>query len=242
MSLGRLLGRWLTAPSRVERLGRWLAAYARLVWKKGRWEVIGQARAAEFWETGQPVIIAFWHGRLFLLPFAWATARPVAALVSSHQDGAVVSALLRELGVDSIRGSTNRGGASALRAMVRAARSGVSIAMAPDGPRGPRMRASDGIVALSRLVDAPILPVAISVERGRFFGSWDRFMLPLVGGRGTVIWGEAVQPAASADPAALEAVRRRLEDSLIALTRQADERCGRVPVEPELAEPDIARA
>jgi hypothetical protein len=63
-------------------------------------------------------------------------------------------------------------------------------------------------------------------------GSWDRFLLPLPFGRGVAIWGEPITVPADADDAELERLRRQVEDTLIALTAEADRQCGQDTVQP----------
>ncbi len=95
------------------------------------------------------------------------------------------------------------------------------------------MRASDGIVQLARLAGVPVLPLTVSVARRRVLRTWDRFLVPLPFSRGVFVWGEPIAVPRDADPAILEARRREIEDRLIALTADADRRCGQPPVAPD---------
>ena len=85
---------------------------------------------------GAPILYALWHGDMLPLLVAHAGER-AALLVSSHRDGEIIARVARAFGYDAIRGSTSRGAAGALRAIVRTLREGGSIAVTPDGPRGP---------------------------------------------------------------------------------------------------------
>ena len=80
-------------------------------------------------------------------------------------------------GVDSIAGSTSRGGTAALRTMLKRLRAGDCVGITPDGPRGPAMRASTGIVNIARLARAPIVPITYATSRRRVLATWDRFHL-----------------------------------------------------------------
>jgi lysophospholipid acyltransferase (LPLAT)-like uncharacterized protein len=86
---------------------------------------------------------------------------------------------------------------------------------------------------LSIATGALIQPVTFSTARGRVLGSWDRFLLPWPFGRGVMIWGEPLTPPAGDDPVALERYLVAIEERLTAVTRRADELCGRVPVPPD---------
>ncbi len=112
-----------------------------------------------------PCILAIWHGRLFLVPLLKHGPKPLIALISSHRDGQLISKAAATYGVETAMGSTTRGGMRAARELIRFARAGHSLLMTPDGPRGPRMQASEGILDLARLTGLPILPVSLSASR-----------------------------------------------------------------------------
>jgi hypothetical protein len=116
--------------------------------------------------------------------------------------------------------------------MVKALKAGDCVGITPDGPRGPRMRASDGAVALARLSGVPIIPATFGAARGRVLQSWDRFLVAWPFGRGVIVWGDPIDVARDADAAALGAARLRVENALNAITAEADRLTGRVPVEP----------
>ncbi len=211
----------------------WLGAlYIRLCHASGRWRETNGDVPRRLWNAGQPFILCFWHGRLMMMPYCWDHRRPIHTLTSDHPDGRLIARTTAHFGLKTVTGSSSRGGASALRHMIRLIGEGNSVAIAPDGPRGPRMRAQDGIIGLARLAGVPIVPVSYSAVWCRLLGSWDRFVLALPFGGGVIVWGEAIAVPADADAATREAARRRLEDSLNAITDEADRLCGHPPVEP----------
>ena len=124
--------------------------------------------------------------------------------------------------------------------MLRILKDGGSIGITPDGPHGPRMRVSHGTIALAKLSGAPLLPTTFSSTKGKVFKSWDRFFLAGLFGRGVFLWGDPIYVPRDADAAEMERLRLVLEDSLNMLTRSADDRCGRTPVDPEADNPGKA--
>lgn len=222
--------RLLKAFSRSETVRRplcWAAAqYIRAVRYTGRWETVGGAVAADCWDRGEPFILAFWHGRILMMPYCWRRAQPIRMLISGHRDGQLIARTVSHFGIDTVAGSTTRGGSAALRTMLKSLKDGVSVGITPDGPHGPYMRASDGVVQLARLSGAKILPCTYAAARRRVIGSWDRFVLAWPFSRGVFIWGEPITVARDADDAALDAARLAVERSLNALTREADARMG----------------
>lgn len=213
-------------------LARAVAAYVGLVHASGRWRTVRADIPERFLATDTPAIAAFWHGRILMLPRAIPRGTPVHVLISLHADGRLIARAVERLGLATIAGSTGRGGAAAVRAMLAALGAGRYVAVTPDGPRGPRMRVASSVVALAHLAGVPIVPVAWSASRRWIAPSWDRFVVALPFARGVYVWGEPVAVPPEADAAALEAARRTLEDRLNALTAEADRLVGRAPVEP----------
>ena len=165
------------------------------------------------------VIYAFWHGHLLYLMYRY-RGSGVYILVSQSRDGEVLSRILRRFGLPTIRGSSSRGGRRSLSELVRLVRAGASAAFAPDGPRGPRHRAQSGVIALARLTEIPIIPVAVGARWKIEFQSWDRFLLPLPGSRVIVAYGEPVVVPSDADTELMEQKRQELEGKLLKLTEE----------------------
>jgi lysophospholipid acyltransferase (LPLAT)-like uncharacterized protein len=165
------------------------------------------------------VIYAFWHGHLLYLMYRY-RGSGVYILVSQSRDGELLSRLLQRFGLPTIRGSSSRGGRRSLLELVRLTRAGASAAIAPDGPRGPRHQAQSGIIALARLTEIPIMPVAVGARWKIEFQSWDRFLLPLPGSRVVVAYGEPVVVPSDADAELMEQQRQELEGKLLKLTEE----------------------
>ena len=224
----------LSRKPAVQALLAWLAAhYIRLVRATTRWQVEGRSHADALWDAGQPFILAFWHGRLLLMPACWRRGVAMNMLISHHPDGELIARTIAHFGLGATRGSSKKGGSEAVRALVKAARAGECLGFTPDGPRGPRMRAASGVVDVARLSGLPIVPVTLATRRRRVLGSWDRFCVAWPFGRGVILWGAPLSVPRDADADAREAARAALEDALNRLTAQADTRCGHTPVVPD---------
>lgn len=217
----------------VQSVLSWGAAnYVRLVRQTGRWEIIGEDIPDRLYGQGQPFIIAFWHGRLLMTAYAWKHVDKVHVLISGHRDGQLLSRMLQRFGAKIVVGSTQKGGAAAFVNLARLLRRGSVVCITPDGPRGPRMRASDGIVSLAKVGRVPILPMSYSASWRRQLSSWDRFLFPLPFGRGVIIWGQPIAAPEDTDEATIEAKRIEIERVLTDLTNRADEIMGRPFTEP----------
>jgi lysophospholipid acyltransferase (LPLAT)-like uncharacterized protein len=113
-------------------------------------------------------------------------------------------------------------------------RSGRTVGITPDGPRGPRMRASVGAVRLAQMAGADLVPVSASLSRAFHVGSWDRMIVPypIPCGRGAFLIGEPIAVPASASSAELDALRVELERSMNRLSDEADRLVGVPPIAP----------
>jgi hypothetical protein len=173
-----------------------------------------------------PWCLALRHGEQFGL-LAWPRRRPVVALVSRSRDGELLARALPRLGLAVVRGSSSRGGAEGLRAVVRRLRSGgVDAAFAVDGPRGPAGAVRPGALAAARAAGGHVVPLACAARPALVFArSWDRFELPLPFARVVVAVGEPIAPsrpdALGALAAELAALRRRARARLGARGRRA---------------------
>ena len=174
----------------------------------------------------EPSIMAFWHGRMVMMPFAY-RGRGACIMNSRHRDGQLISQAIRLLGIEVVRGSSTRGWVGGMRGLLAAHARGRDLVIVPDGPRGPRCRAKSGAIQLARVTGAPIYPVAYAASHARVLSrSWDWLCIPLPGARVTYVVGSAIQVARDATPAEVEAARVTLERSLNDAVRIADEDCG----------------
>jgi lysophospholipid acyltransferase (LPLAT)-like uncharacterized protein len=167
-----------------------------------------------------PFIVAMWHGQHFLTPVAQFSGARVSALISRHGDGQINAIVARSLGLELIRGSggsrekmQKRGGAAALREMLRTLASGSIVALTADVPKTSR-EVGEGIVTLARLSGRPIYPLAVVTTSRVDLDSWDKASVPLPFGRGAIVFGEPIRVARDADQAELEAARLAVESGL----------------------------
>ncbi|MBS4046977.1 MAG: lysophospholipid acyltransferase family protein [Alphaproteobacteria bacterium] len=214
-----------------------IAFYVRLVRNTTRWDIRGAEHPEAFWSENRPFILTFWHGRLLLIPPVWRRDRRMHMLISQHRDGELIARAMDPFGIGTVRGSAakagkkDKGGSGALRVMVRQLKLNEYAGFTPDGPRGPRMRASTGVIAAARLAKVPILPVTYAVKRRRVLNSWDRFILPWPFNRGVYLWGEPIDVHSDTTESPEQAALR-LETIMNGLCDEADRLCGHAPIAP----------
>lgn len=171
---------------------------------------------------GIPAIYVLWHGRL--LPCAYHYRHlGLGTVISRNRDGDYISGMIQRWGFHVIRGSSSRGAVGAQLAIVRALEEGRSVALTPDGPRGPRQKMKLGPLRAAQKAAVPLVPVAGAAAAGWYFGRWDRFLVPKPFTRAAVGLGEPLYLPRTASPDDLARSAILLENRLNALTRAVDE-------------------
>ena len=174
-------------------------------------------------------IYCVWHDQL-LIPIFGGKHRHTAALVSQNQDGSFVAAGLRSAGILPIRGSSNRGGAQALRQLIRESE-GKHIVMTPDGPRGPRRELSAGVVFLAAQSGRAIVPTTFTCERGWRFGvGWTDLLVPRPFSKVHLLTGEPIHIAPSLSN--LRADVARVQAAMLVMNARGNQLAG-LPPDPE---------
>lgn len=177
---------------------------------------------AERIESGQPFVVAMWHGdELGMVCFG--PFYRLAVMASQSKDGELLNYVLRRFGFATARGSSSRGGSSALRGLMRLARQGYSPVIAVDGPRGPVHKAKPGILELARVTGLPVFPCAMACSRHiPLHRSWDLTDLPMPFAKVLLCWGDPIVVSREGD-ARSAAMTQQLEDAINTCRRKARE-------------------
>lgn len=186
-----------------------------------RFEVQGAEHHEALVRAGQPFIYALWHGRLLPLCY-YHRNRGIVALISASKDGDYLADFLSSWGFNPVRGSSSRGGREALRQLVRLARAGNSLAITPDGPRGPMQKLKPGVLVTAQLAGVPILPLSGATDRGWWPGKWDRFLVPKPFARIKVRYEAPMRVPRDASESDLQHYADELEKQLNRMTAELD--------------------
>lgn len=169
-----------------------------------------------------PCIFIFWH-EYIVYPFYLRGNCQIAMLLSQHQDAEWLSEAARHMGFQTVRGSTNRGGVSAIRKLIERSRM-MNLAITPDGPRGPRRQLAPGAIFLASRLGIPLVPLGFGYDRPwRIRRAWDQFAIPRPYSRARAIIGPAIQVPAGLERDELETQRAHIESVLETITRAAEE-------------------
>ena len=206
-------------PDATQQAAAWAgAALLRVLFSTLRLRIDDQARHLVP-PPGQPVIYAFWHNRILAITAAFLRVYPrdrkgVLVLTSASKDGMWLGALAGRLGMGSVRGSSSRRGATAMRELIEKVELGHDIAITPDGPRGPRYKLGPGMIYLAQRARIPIIPIHARFGRHWRLDTWDGFSIPKPFSRIDVTLAPAVTVPVELGEAEFEAERRKIESLL----------------------------
>jgi len=166
-----------------------------------------------------PVIYTFWHNRILAITAAFRRCYPagrggVLVLTSASRDGMWLGEVASRLGMGSVRGSSSRRGAAAMRELLERVAAGYDIAITPDGPRGPKYCLGPGPVYLAQKAAISIIPVHARFRCALRLRTWDSFAIPLPFSRLDVTIDAPLELPPTADETAFEAQRQKIESVL----------------------------
>lgn len=160
-----------------------------------RWEKVGLSGKERWWADESPSILLFWHGRQLFIPWIYFNHRRkrgapgLTALISQHNDGRMVAEAMRFLGVDSVAGSSSRGGLRAIHQLIKTLKTNSHIAITPDGPKGPAQKLKNGAILVAQRSGTLMHPAAFAAEKYWQFSSWDKMIFPKPFSRAVFIKG-----------------------------------------------------
>ena len=220
----RLRKRWVRSFGRGT--AGWLGRAAlSLLARTWRTEFLNQENLDGAAKEGPGCFLSMWHGRMiFALPTY--ARRGWHVLVSLSGDGDISEKLLEANGYFVIRGSSSRGGARALREMLKVLDEGAVLFITPDGPRGPMHAMNPGLAFMARATGRKIVPLGFAADRAWHADSWDHFTIPKPFARDCVVYGEPVSVSREADDEAQEQATKLVQSRTLAAEREGFEHIG----------------
>lgn len=205
------------AKIRIKNLGKIVAWLIRVIGMTLRFEVEDRAGAFDNQRPGW--IWAFWHNRMFVIPYVheqWFAHIPGAILSSPSGDGQIIADACSHFGFEAARGSSSKPqkGLAALIMLAEKVNEGRDVGITPDGPRGPIYQIQPGIIKLAQLTGGTVVPVRVLYTRAIRFKTWDQFLLPLPFSRVKVIFEPTMTVPRKLTEEAFEAQRLSLEQTL----------------------------
>jgi lysophospholipid acyltransferase (LPLAT)-like uncharacterized protein len=165
-------------------------------------------------EYAQPVLWAFWHNTVFVMPYVrlkFFRHRRVVVLTSASKDGAVLESAVKVCDIGAVRGSSSRRAVAALVALRKAIKDGLDVCITPDGPRGPKYQLQAGIIKMAEATGAPLVPIRVEYRSTWRLKTWDAFRIPKPFSRVNIILEKPVEVASGLTEEAFEQTRETVE-------------------------------
>lgn len=172
-------------------------------------------------EADEKYVLAFWHGTM-LLPWHLNRQKNFAALISKSKDGDLLNKLLKRWRYNVIRGSSSAGGEIALGIMIDYAKNNSSIAITPDGPRGPAFKLKAGAVITAKKSGLPLILMGVGYKKKKLLKSWDAFQIPYFFTQANVIFSEPIFINSSLNYDETSEIIKKCENDLIMLQKEAE--------------------
>lgn len=165
-------------------------ALLRLTWRvreHGDKQLIHDCRKAN-----KPAVYAHWH-RDELVLVGYFAFRKIGILSSLSNDGTLMANTLTLLGYKVFRGSSSRGGARGLIALIKATKAGIQSGLAVDGPKGPIFEVKPGIVDLAERTGSPLVCLRTKADRAWYIPkAWNKSYLPKPFAKVDVYFADAI--------------------------------------------------
>ncbi|MCX8105988.1 MAG: lysophospholipid acyltransferase family protein [Ignavibacterium album] len=162
-----------------------------LLCKSLKIETVNQEVIEELRKRNQNFVLAFWHSTM-LLPWYVHRDQNFAALTSLSKDGDLLARQLKSWNYKVVRGSSSKGGDVALGIMVDLAKNNFSVAITPDGPRGPLRKFKAGAVITAKKSGIPVILAGVGFQKKRKLKSWDRFEVPKFFSKAKIVYSEPI--------------------------------------------------
>ena len=230
----KIRSRWLTwvAAASVVGLARLLFATCRKVYVG-----VDERRRLDYVpppDDPERYVLCVWHDELLIPTFAAPRGlrEQTCCLVSQHQDGSYLANAMALLGYSTVRGSSRRGGATALRQLLDDT-AGKHIVFTPDGPCGPRRQLKQGCVFVASQLGRHLLPGAFVATRAwRPKGKWTDLVIPKPFSTVYVVMGEPIAIPADLSREQLDHYIALAQQAMDRLTEQAQRMLTGVPQQP----------
>ncbi len=217
----KLRRRWV-----VKWLPPLLTLYIRLLNRTLRYHMQIPDATQKLFQSKKPVIWAFWHGRILLMPSINKQMYPdiecVWTMISEHWDGELISRIVKPFKIYSVRGSSTRGGQRALLEMIKKGRDNYILGLTPDGPKGPRGRVQPGVLKLAQLTGIPIVAVSWNACPRWRANSWDHFQIPMPFARASAFFSEPMFIPRKVSPEGFTEYCSKLEKTLNLFTQKTN--------------------
>lgn len=146
-----------------------------------RWKVEGN-KAFDALISKEKCLLTLWHNRLAIAPYIlhrFVPGRTFAALVSNSRDGELISKLVTSYKNGRVVKVAHNSRHYALKEVIQHVdQRDHTVAITPDGPRGPRYKLKPGLAMAALETEAHLVILDWSASHYWEIPTWDRLRIP----------------------------------------------------------------
>ena len=167
-------------------------------------------------EGGETILLCCWHQQFFsaIRNFKGYAKYNPALMISRSRDGELIARVAHRVGWKTARGSSSKGGRSAMNAMIAHLKSNQLAAHILDGPQGPIGKVKPGAIKIAHDSGALIVPFYVEADNAWYVRSWDQFMLPKPFSKVTLCYGNEIKCTPCDSSEEFERQIQQLEDTM----------------------------
>ena len=152
-----------------------LSGFIKILIKTTEYKVVQSEEAVK----QKQAVIIFWHRKIIPTMLSTDFLEKKSSLVSSSKDGDILEEVLTRFDNLVVRGSSNKDNVKSLKQILKLIKTGFSIGIAIDGPRGPIYEPKSGALYIAMKTGLPMIPIGGYTNKKRIFKkAWDKFELP----------------------------------------------------------------
>ena len=178
----------------------------------------------KFWNNNKPFILAFWHGQLMMIGFAWKFKDSINILASGHSDGRFGSIVGKYFKLNNIESSNKKKNIS-LMPIFKLLKNNQYIGITPDGPRGPKEEISEGIIKIAKSSNVPILPIGFWSSKNIKLNSWDSFLVTLPFSKCSFVWSDPIEVPIDINDSEIPFFQNKLKEKININVEKAKNNC-----------------
>lgn len=195
---------------------RFLYHFIRTYSSTYRTKITNEKKWIKLIENGEKVILCCWHQQFFpyIKHFKNYKKFNPALMISQSKDGEMIAGVANLTGWHTARGSSTRGGRTALEEMIHWINDNSLGAHILDGPTGPAGVVKNGIVKMALDTKAHIVPMYIVTDNDWHVSSWDKFIIPKPLSKVEIKFDDPILIEQTSDTDKMEEIRLQLENQM----------------------------
>jgi len=159
-----------------------------------------------------------------MISFSWLIKKRVNILASGHSDGRFGAIVGKYFNLRNIAVSKKNKNLI-LRTILNILNENSYIGITPDGPRGPKEQASEGIIRIAKKSNIPIIPVGFWSSKNFKLNSWDSFLITLPFSKCSFVWNDPIEIPEDLNDDQISNFQKILKEKIDQSIKRAKENC-----------------